>query len=142
MNRAETYRGTVLSLSGPGLALVRLDSVPSSAGCNACALSIVCGSKTQDDCHTQVLARIPEHFTLQNGDEVTLQLIPGSRALAASSMLGLPLCAMGAAGTLCGVAHQQDWVVALAALGAGALALAFVSYASRRSSKTRWTVVS
>lgn len=142
MNHAETYHGTVLSLSGPGVALVRLNSIPSASGCKGCALTMVCGSKAKDRCETQVLAHISPESPLSEGQEVTLRLAPGSRASAASRLLALPLCAMGAAGTLCATAGMADWAIALASLGAGALAVTVVSFASRRESKTMWTIVS
>ena len=131
--RREQHRGVVTHVAGRGRYSVRIQRRPSGA-CGGCSLSGLC-SNSSDDAVVLTAGGAPG---IAEGAEVTVTSTGRARRDAVVRLLAAPLAAMLGGAVVAQLLGADEAVVALAALGAGVLALVGAGLASRR--KVYWKI--
>lgn len=131
--RCEQHRGVVTHVAGRGRYSVRIHRRPSGA-CGGCSLSGLC-SNSSDDAVVLTAGGAPG---IAEGAEVTVTSTGRARRDAVVRLLAVPLAAMLGGAVAAQLLGADEAVVALAALGAGVLALVGAGLASRR--KVYWEI--
>lgn len=131
--RRERHRGVVTDVAGRGRYSVRIHRRPSGA-CGGCSLSGLC-SNSSDDAVVLTACGTPG---IAEGTEVTVTSIGHAHREALVRLIAMPLVAMLGGAVVAQLLGADEAVVALAPLGAGALALVGGGLASRR--KVYWEI--
>lgn len=132
-SRREQHRGVVTHVAGRGRYSVRIHRRPSGA-CGGCSLSGLC-SNSSDEAVVLTAGGAPG---IAEGTEVTVTSTGRARRDAVVRLLAVPLAAMLGGAVVAQLLGADEAVVALAALGAGVLALVGAGLASRR--KVYWEI--